>query len=75
MAQLRITLDSETHQRLLESALAERRPVPWQAEVVLRRALGLPFPDTNADKSNRGDTQELPERRTPLDALAQGGAR
>jgi hypothetical protein len=49
MSQLRITLDAETHQRLLESALAERRPLPWQAEVVIRRALGLPFPCPTPD--------------------------
>lgn len=44
MPQLRIVLDAETYQRLLEAALSERRPVPFQAEVVLRRAFGLPFP-------------------------------
>ena len=25
-------------------ALRERRPLVWQAEILLRRALGLPFP-------------------------------
>jgi hypothetical protein len=44
MAQLRLDLDGETYQRLLETALSERRPVPLQAEVVIRQALGLPFP-------------------------------
>jgi len=44
MAQLRINLDTETYQQLLNRALAERRPVPWHAEVMLRRALDLPFP-------------------------------
>jgi hypothetical protein len=44
MARIRLDLDSETYQRLVEVALAERRPVPWQAEIMLRVALGLPFP-------------------------------
>jgi hypothetical protein len=44
MAVLKITLDHETFLALTESALRERRPVHWQAEVLLRQALGLPFP-------------------------------
>ena len=44
MAQLKLDVDEETFTRLLESALTERRPIPWQASVLLRRALGLPFP-------------------------------
>jgi hypothetical protein len=44
MAMLTLNLDGETFERLLEVALRERRPVPWQAEVLLRQALRLPFP-------------------------------
>ena len=44
MAMLTLNLDGETFDRLLEVALQERRPVPWQAEVLLRQALRLPFP-------------------------------
>ncbi len=44
MPSIKIDLDSETYARLTERAVAERRPVPWQAEVTLRRAVGLPFP-------------------------------
>ena len=44
MAAIRIDLDRETYDRLFSQAHAERRPVPWHAEVVIRRALGLPFP-------------------------------
>ena len=39
MARVRLDLDSDTYQRLLKSALAERRPVSWQAEVLLRSEL------------------------------------
>lgn len=52
MAQVQLNLDAETYRRLLAAALAERRPVPWQAEVVLRRALGLPFPCNHLSPSN-----------------------
>ena len=44
MANLRLDVDFETYERLVEVAVSERRPITWQAEVVLRRALGLPFP-------------------------------
>jgi hypothetical protein len=44
MAQFKVNVDRETLARLIEAAVAERRPVPWQAEVILRRAMGLPFP-------------------------------
>jgi hypothetical protein len=41
---MKINLDSETFLALLESAVDELRPVDLHAAVVLRRALGLPFP-------------------------------
>jgi hypothetical protein len=47
---LRLELDSDTTSRLIEQAAVERRPVAWHAEVLLRRALGLPFPRTQPDE-------------------------
>jgi hypothetical protein len=44
MARLRVEIDCETLQRLIEDAGRELRPVSMQAAVILRRALGLPFP-------------------------------
>ena len=44
MAYIKLDLDNETFTRLMDVVLRERRPIPWQAEVLLRRALGLPFP-------------------------------
>lgn len=44
MARLHLELDLETFVALTDRALRERRPVVWQAEVILREALGLPFP-------------------------------
>ncbi len=40
MPRLRLDLDRETFDALTAQALAERRPVVFQAEVVLRQALG-----------------------------------
>lgn len=44
MTALKLDLDTETLTKLIESALRERRPTAWQAEILLRKALGLPFP-------------------------------
>jgi hypothetical protein len=41
---VRLDLDVETTKALIESGLHELRPPNLQAEVLLRRALGLPFP-------------------------------
>jgi hypothetical protein len=37
---VRLDLDPTTFGRLVETAVAEQRPADWQAEVILRRALG-----------------------------------
>lgn len=39
---IKLDLDRQTAERLMEEALALRRPIAWQAEIILRRALGLP---------------------------------
>jgi hypothetical protein len=57
MTTLKIDLDDETFDNLLDSAQAERRPIPWHAAVLLRRALNLPFPcpaPANRDPRERG---------------------
>jgi hypothetical protein len=36
---LRLELDAETFRRLMEIAVAERRPLGWQVEVMLIRAI------------------------------------
>jgi hypothetical protein len=54
MARLRLDIDQETFERLREVALQERRLPEWQAEVLLRQALGLPFPyPKTADEAPR----------------------
>ena len=44
MPVLKINLDNETAEILRVRAQSERRPPDWQAEVLLRQSLGLPFP-------------------------------
>ena len=44
MAQVKVDLTNQAYERLVEAALTERRPVDWQAEVLIMRALKLPFP-------------------------------
>ena len=41
MARLRLELDPDTYGKLVERAVEERRPVVWQAEVILRDALSV----------------------------------
>ena len=40
MARLRLELDQRTFDALAAAAAAELRPIPWQAESILRRVLG-----------------------------------
>ena len=65
MARIRLVLDPETAARLTEIAAAARRPVAWQAEVLLRRALGLAPSD--ADHGDRPDGQTGGEARAGVD--------
>jgi len=44
VARLRLDIDQETLLALMDRALRERRPLVLEAEVLLRQALGLPFP-------------------------------
>ena len=39
MAQIKIDLDQTTYEALVKVAVGERRPIPWQAEHMLSRAL------------------------------------
>jgi len=41
---LKIELDEQASAKLIEEAATEKRPVAWQAEVLLRKALGLSSP-------------------------------
>jgi hypothetical protein len=51
---LKLDLDEVVTARLVEQAAAEKRPIPWQAEVVLRRGLELPFPEpVDTEEANK----------------------
>jgi hypothetical protein len=43
MARLRLDIPEDSYTRLLEIAVQERRPVGWQAEVILMRAINAYF--------------------------------
>lgn len=43
MPKVRVELDTETYQQLVAQAVSERRPVVFQAEILIRRGLGLPL--------------------------------
>ena len=43
MPTIKVDLDAESFRRLAELAVAERRPIPWQVEVLLIRALAVPL--------------------------------
>ena len=44
MPTIKVEIDTESYERLIVLAVAERRPIAWQAEVLLMRALALPGP-------------------------------
>ena len=60
MPRVRLELDQKTYDALVGAAVRERRPIPWQAEVIIRRALGtqpddrMP-PEVAADASDALD--------------------
>ena len=58
MARLRLDLDQETFLALTDRALRARRPVDWQAEVMLRQALGLSFPYPQNTDTSRVDAKQ-----------------
>lgn len=44
MPSLRMDVPTEVYDRIVAEAKAEMRPIQWHAVVLLRKALGLPFP-------------------------------
>jgi hypothetical protein len=60
---VRLDLDIETTKALIESGLHELHPPNLQAEVLLRRALGLPFPPEPRSSISR----TAPAQKEPLE--------
>lgn len=48
-----LKVDQALLERLITEATAEKRPLAWQAEVLLRRALGLPFPQDRPQQERK----------------------
>jgi hypothetical protein len=60
---LKLDLDQEITKQLIKHAARERRPVDWQAEVLLRTALGLEFPYPGADANKQDESAMVEGRR------------
>ncbi|HEY7033100.1 MAG TPA: hypothetical protein VH482_17305, partial [Thermomicrobiales bacterium] len=56
---LRLDLDHETYDALTRAAVTELRPLPWQAELILRRHLGT-LPTMASGDDTRADRREAP---------------
>jgi hypothetical protein len=59
MPTIKLAIDAETYDRLSTSAVRDLRPIPWQALVLLREALGLAFPCRQEPDERKPDS--LPE--------------
>jgi hypothetical protein len=59
---LKLELDPETTEKLVAVAVLEKRPPAWQAEVLLRTALGLPFPPSSPHQSVPSKPRRQPAR-------------
>ena len=59
MPRVRLELDQQTFDALVEEAVRERRPIPWHAEIILRRALG-----TQPDESSSRTLSKTPSEVT-----------
>jgi len=53
MPTIRVELDTESFRRLTELAVEERRPISWQAEMLLLRALAAPCADGGAGRETQ----------------------
>jgi hypothetical protein len=63
MPHVRLELDQRTYDALIGAAVRERRPVPWHAEVIIRRFLGTHTDESMpARLSDGGDTGFAPRR-------------
>jgi hypothetical protein len=66
---VRLELDPKTYGQLMRAAVAEKRPADWQAEVILRRALG-----TWEERLVGGEGQETREPQRAQKEAASAGA-
>jgi hypothetical protein len=63
MPKVRLELKQETFDKLLTVAVADRRPVDWQAEVLLELALGIrPAGEPPAESATQDDAPRIKAR-------------
>jgi hypothetical protein len=55
---LRLDIDDESFERLIAIAIAERRPLGWQAEVLLLQAIGQ-WPVSSPPHTQAVDTADV----------------
>ena len=58
MPTIKIDLDPDSFRRLTELAVQERRPIPWQAEMLLIGVLAVPIEGIAQEEEPR--PQEVP---------------
>ncbi len=58
---LKLLLDTQTAQALTQAAVRERRPIDMEAEVLLRRALGLECCDCSCHQQQAEAQWDLEE--------------
>jgi hypothetical protein len=61
MPSLRLDPDRETFDRIVKEAETYRRPVRWQAEILLRKAVGLPFPPSDTEQIGEAVPEQAQE--------------
>ena len=63
-----IDVDAETYERLAAASVAERRPIPWQAEVILKRALAIPAERALAANGQPDDCADIADKKRADDS-------
>jgi hypothetical protein len=62
---IQLDLDPAILELLTARAVADRRPLAWQAEVLLRRALNAPCPDDDRPGTDLDPEGSAPGQRQP----------
>lgn len=71
MAKVRLDLTDDAFQRLLDSAVDERRPINLQAEVLIERQLGLRPIEAPSELSRMHPASDAASQREVADVCAR----
>jgi hypothetical protein len=64
MPRVRLDLKPQTYEALAARAIEERRPIDWQAEVLIESSLGLRDRDTPQAQVEQGERATLADQET-----------